>query len=131
MLYEAEAPRSFRADLCLFPFVVPLVQEFQSLLGQQLWYLRRFICHHVPDVDLYDAAGDEMRCLSLRVAYLRFRKWPTGSAYPLVSIATVQHTDTVVLVQHFAELACSGLDHMIPWLLSGARMLSTQQGPGY
>lgn len=43
VLYEAEAPRSFRADLCLVPFVVPLVDGSKSLLGQhQPQYLRCF-----------------------------------------------------------------------------------------
>lgn len=34
VLYEAEAPRSFRADLCLVPLVMPLLDGSKSLLGQ-------------------------------------------------------------------------------------------------
>lgn len=34
VLYEAEAPRSFRADLCPVPLVMPLVDGSKSLLGQ-------------------------------------------------------------------------------------------------
>lgn len=73
MLYEAEAPRSFKADLCLVPFVVPLVDGSKFCLGSTNHsFYGAFTCHLVPYVELYDAAGGEMRCRGLRVAYLRF-----------------------------------------------------------
>lgn len=72
-----------------------------------------------------------MRYLSLRVAYSRFTKCPTGSAYPLENITSVQHSNTAALAQHLAELACSDLDDILPELPSGTGMLSTRQGPGH